>query len=169
MREQVILWPDKRDRTDFLFEDHLSLIKSKICHVNRLRKRNRVGEDVNAIETFVFVKLYLVIFFTRILTAGTEVNKNTHNFQEGGNRLLKLKRNEEENTRGATQIELNYLPDIPRRTLVSEEGEAAALGRQSRRPGRGLWSCEGAAVPAARGTGTPPAVSVPAPSVVDKA
>lgn len=71
--------------------------------------------------------------------------------------------------RARAQIKLNYLPDIPRRTSVSAEGEAAALGRQSWPPDRGSWSREGAAVPAATGTATPPAVSVPAPSVVGKA
>lgn len=69
---------------------------------------------------------------------------------------------------GGRKIKLNYLPDIPRRTLISAEGEAAALGRQSWPPDRGSWSCEGAVGSAVRGMVIPPAVSVPAPSVVDK-
>lgn len=67
------------------------------------------------------------------------------------------------------QIKLNYLPDIPLRTLVSAEGEAAALGRRSWPLDRGSWSCEGAVEPAAQGMVIPPAVSVPAPSVEGKA
>lgn len=67
------------------------------------------------------------------------------------------------------EIKLNYLPDIPRRTLVSAEGEAAALGRRSWPLDRGSWLCEGAVGSAVRGTVIPPAVSVPAPSVVGKA
>lgn len=43
------------------------------------------------------------------------------------------------------------------------------LRRQSWLPDRESWSCEGAVKPAVRGMMIPPAVSVPAPSVVDKA
>lgn len=67
------------------------------------------------------------------------------------------------------RIKLNYLPDIPRRTLVSAGGKAATPRRRSWPLDRGSWSCEGAARPAVRGMVIPPAVSVPAPSVVGKA
>jgi len=70
---------------------------------------------------------------------------------------------------GGREIKLNYLPDIPRRTLVSAEGAAVALGRRSWPLDRGSWSCEGAVGSTVRGTVIPPAVSVPAPSVVGKA